>query len=683
MSLFNELKRRNVFKIGAAYLVVGWLLIQAADIIAPQLALPEWAPRLVTFLILLGFPIALVLAWIFDLTPEGVQVTEGRAGSKRFYAIVAGLLVVTLAWFLYDGRDHAPESVVDARVAPSIAVLPFAVLSQDPDTVGLAGGLHDTLITQLSRLRGLEVRSRTSVMRYQDWTGGLRMIAEELGVSVILEGSVQRLGNRTVVNAQLIDARTDAHIWAETFDLTNDDLFALQAEIAQRVASALQIALTTDERAALTTAPTEDQEAFALYLQGLRFLYAGDSADDETDREEHHTRAVDLFEAAVERDPKFALAWAMLARTYATRAWGSALTDYRDMSRKARRAADEAVSLGNHLAEARYARGIVALQLDFDFPRAEREIRAAIEGMPSSAEMHARLGLTLLYLDRWAEGVAAMRKAIELEPTSTGFMRSQREYLMGEKTWDEMRELSRRMAVMNPGSYNDARLLPETEAIVAGDWAPMALFLRSAGEGYRPNPNLTADRVLLAAAQGDWTGAVAALNAVGPEAQPDPAGVFRAWTLLSAGRTDEARLALEGSRSFLQERLRADRDPYIEAQLRASLAWVLAHLGDAAGAHENIARADALWGYHREPADGGRVALSIAFAHTALGEFDAAVAQLRPLIERPSYYPAQRVWLLPFLAPLHRYEPFLALMRAQGVNVTRSPFAAMLAAGED
>lgn len=673
MSLFMELKRRNVFKVGAAYLVVGWVIIEVASTVAPQLNLPEWAPRLITFIILLGFPIALVLAWVFDMTPDGVQVTTGRTGNKRFYAVAAALAVAVVLWFLRD--DLQVPGAPAAGAMPSIAVLPFAVLSRDPDTVGLAGGLHDTLITQLSRLRKLEVRSRTSVMRYQDWTGGLRTIADELGVSVILEGSVQRLGNRTVVNAQLIDARTDAHVWADTFDLTNDDLFALQAEIAQRVVAALQIALTADERASLTTAPTEDQEAYALYLQGLHFLYAGDGAG-EAERDEGYARAVEVLEAAVERDPRFALAWAMLARTYATYAWNSALVDYREMSAKARRAAEEAVALGNHLPEARYARGIVALQLDFDFSRAEREIRAAIEGMPSNAEMHSRLGLTLTYLGRWNDGVAAARRATELEPTSLGLMRALREPLMGQQAWSELRDLSRRLAAMNPGSYVDARLLPEVESMLAGDLAPMAVFLRTAAGGYRSNSALTADLVTLAAAQGDWDGALAVMDAAGPEARPDPAGITRARVLLAAGRTEEARLVLEGARDFFLGRLQADRDPFVEATMRAHLAWVLAHLGDVAGAQENIARADALWGYAREPADGGRVARDIAVAHLALGEFDAAVAQLRPLVERPSYFPAQRLWLMPDLAPLHAYEPFLALMRSHGVDVSRSPFVA-------
>jgi TolB-like protein len=680
MSLFDELKRRNVFKVGAAYLVVGWVIIEVASTVAPQLNLPEWAPRLITFIIMLGFPIALVLAWIFDMTPEGVRVTEGRTGSTRFYAVVGVFVVAAMAWFLYKPVD---QSAIPVAGAPSsLAVLPFAVLSQDPDTVGLAGGLHDTLITQLSRLHGLEVRSRTSVMRYQDWTGGLRMIAEELGVSVILEGSVQRLGNRTVVNAQLIDARSDAHIWAETFDLTNDDLFALQAEIAQRVAAALQVALTPSERSTLTTAPTEDSEAYALYLQGLRFLYAGENLP-EVQREENHARAVEVFEAAVARDPEFALAWAMLARTYATRAWGSALVDYREMSTLARRAAEEAVALGSDLAEARYARGIVALQLDFDFERAAREIRAAIEGMPSSAEMHSRLGLTLIYLRRWDDGVAAARRAHELDPTSISLMRGLRETLMGRQAWGEIRELSRRVATMNPGSYDDARLSPEIESMLAGDLAPMAVFLRGAVDGFRPNPTLTEDRMLLAASQGNWGEAVSIIDAAGPDAQPDEAGLTRAWALLHAGRDEEARVALEGVRDWLQGRLLDDRDPYVEAMMRAALARIQANLGEAGDARRNIARADAIWGYQREPADGGRVAREIAVAHLALGEFDAAVAQLRPLVERPSYFPAQRLWLMADLAPLHRHAPFLALMRAHGVDVTRSPFAAMLAVGGD
>ena len=220
------------------------------------------------------------------------------------FAIAAVLAALAVGWYWRGSVGMAPDAAAGPR---SLAVLPFATLGSDAESSGLAGGLHDTLITQLSKIKGLEVRSRTSVMKYKDWNGGLKQIADELGVTVVLEGSVQRIGNRTVVNAQLIDARTDAHLWAETIDRTGDDLFALQSEIAQRVAKALAVALSPAEQQALSVAPTQDTEAYALYVEAMRH--------DERSRFERARRgsvvakrcllkAAAVFEAAVAKDPQ-------------------------------------------------------------------------------------------------------------------------------------------------------------------------------------------------------------------------------------------------------------------------------------------------------------------------------------------------------------------------------------------
>lgn len=212
MSLLAELKRRKVFRVGGAYLVVAWLLIQVVATVGPMMQLPEWAPRLIMLLLMLGLPIALVMAWVFEVTPDGLKVEAATVGNKRVLIVAAVLAALALGWFIRGVPTAEPTPEAVAGGPRSIAVLPFTSRGADAESTGLAGGLHDTLITQLSKLKGLEVRSRTSVMKYRDWSGGLPAIADELKVHVLLVGSVQRIGNRTVVNAQLIDARTDKHL---------------------------------------------------------------------------------------------------------------------------------------------------------------------------------------------------------------------------------------------------------------------------------------------------------------------------------------------------------------------------------------------------------------------------------------------------------------------------------------
>jgi TolB-like protein len=306
--------------------------------------------------------------------------------------VIIGVLALALGYFALDKfvlsrrADTASSDAGSATTAAtrprSLAVLPFASPGEDAESNALAGGLHDTLITQLSKLNGLEVRSRTSVMKFKDWTGGLKPIAQELAVNVVLEGTVQRQGNRAVVNAQLIDARTDAHLWAETFDRTSDDVFALQAEIAQRVVQSLEVALSPQERKVLTEAPTENRAAYALFVQAQRELNEGQVSIPEAQNEARRKRGAEMLEKAVAADPKFALAWAALSRAYATLAWDTMYGDYRAYGDKARAAAERAVALGADLPEAHFASGSVAMQLDLDFPRAMREFELAVRGAP-------------------------------------------------------------------------------------------------------------------------------------------------------------------------------------------------------------------------------------------------------------------------------------------------------------
>ena len=336
MNLFTELKRRNVFKVGAAYLVVGWLVIQAADLLAPQLNLPEWAPRLVTFLVLIGFPLALVLAWIFDLTAEGLQREQGHVGNKRFYAITGLLTVLALGWFFAGHRAenrapmHEGAPVADTGTSaagpsgpppssaaapadppaapagdelPSVAVLPFVNMSPDPDNEFFADGISEELLNILARIPGLKVASRTSAFSFKGSTTPIPAIATTLQVGHVLEGSVRKQGDRVRITAQLIHARSDAHLWSDTYDRELTDIFKVQEEIAQSIATALEDVLGA--RRVEVIAPTRDLEAYQRFLQGRSRFFQRTDLDD----------ALADLQFAVQRDPEFAEAWALLAAT--------------------------------------------------------------------------------------------------------------------------------------------------------------------------------------------------------------------------------------------------------------------------------------------------------------------------------------------------------------------------------
>ena len=277
-SFFAELKRRNVYKVAVGYAVVGWLLIQVATQVFPFFEIPNWAVRLVVLLIVVGFPIALVIAWAFELTPGGIKRTEeadrvypGRSRSRAWiYVVIAAALLSAGLFFL--GRYTAPNENKIANVpAKSIAVLPFENRSKDPENAYFTEGVQDEILTRLAKVADLKVISRTSTQRFQSEPEDLPKIARQLGVAHILEGSVQKSQDQVRVNVQLINAATDAHLWAESFDRKLTDIFAVESEIAKSIADKLQAKLTGSEAHAMSARPTENTEAYQLYLKGRFF----------------------------------------------------------------------------------------------------------------------------------------------------------------------------------------------------------------------------------------------------------------------------------------------------------------------------------------------------------------------------------------------------------------------------
>ena len=283
--LFRELKRRNVFRVAALYAGVGWLVVEIASTVLPTFEAPEWILQVLIFLVMLGFPLALVLAWAFELTPEGLKrdehVDRSQAGAGRSgrggNIVIVSLLAAVVAFlvldrFVWDDEVETPEAV--ARNERSVAVLPFENMSRDASNEPFTIGIHDDLVAHISRISSIKTISRTSVLQYRDTTKTIPQIAGELGVAAILEGGVQRAGDRIRINVQLIDAATDEHLWSETYDrqLTGANIFAIQSEIATSIAEALRATLSRDERRRIATAPTHSLAAVETYFLGPTYI---------------------------------------------------------------------------------------------------------------------------------------------------------------------------------------------------------------------------------------------------------------------------------------------------------------------------------------------------------------------------------------------------------------------------
>ena len=428
-TFFAELKRRQVFKVAAVYGAVAFVVMQAADFLVPALRLPDGVATGIALVAILGLPLAVALAWAFEMTPEGVQ-RERPASSAELESIVAqprgrrwpagilalaGVVLVAGGGWWVLGRDAgagdgsgAPAAVADSPDRRSIAVLPFANMSGDPDNEYFSDGITDDIITHLSKLSDLKVISRTSVMRFKQTDKGLREIAAELGVATILEGGVQRIGDRVRINAQLIDAVTDEHIWAEQYNRELIDVFAIQSDVALQIAGALQARLSPDERGRVERRPTENLEAYNLYLQG-RFFW------NKRTREGLET-AIDYFERAIDLDPEYALAWVGLADAYSILAdWG--YVSPAETLPRSKVAAVMALEIDETLGEAHIALAYI-LAHEGDWPGAGAAYERGLDLSPGYATGHQWYASYLGYIGRLEEGLREAEAARELDPLS-------------------------------------------------------------------------------------------------------------------------------------------------------------------------------------------------------------------------------------------------------------------------
>src|SRR6059058_3854703 len=420
-NFFAELRRRNVYKVAVAYAVVGWVIAQIATQIFPFLEIPNWIVRLVIVLIAIGFPIALVIAWAFEATPEGIKRAEdvdpnaaARAPKKHawIYVVVIGAAISIALFFLgrYTVGNTTTAAAPNELSAKSIAVLPFDNLSRDPDNAFFAEGVQDEILTRLAKVADLKVIARTSTAKFKSAPENLTDIAKQLGALNILEGSVQKANDQVRVNVQLINALTNAHLWAEIYDRKLTDIFSVESDIAKTIADTLQAKLTGSEEKQVSKKPTENPEAYELYLRGRFFWNKRTSADMKT--------ALGYFEQAASVDPNYAVAYAGMADCYLLLPlYGGGVPA--EMSPKAIAMAQKAISLDPTLGEPHASLGLVHSLFDFDFAASVREFEEAIRLNPNYAIAHHWFGdSTLPALGQFDRANAEAKRALELDPLS-------------------------------------------------------------------------------------------------------------------------------------------------------------------------------------------------------------------------------------------------------------------------
>ena len=472
-SFFVELKRRNVYKVAVAYAVVAWLLIQGASILFPTFDAPPWAMKVLVALLVLCFPVALVLSWAFEITPEGIKLESEidpkksitRKTGRKIVGLTIAVAIVAAGLLVFQmvGRDHSSpaaagkrraENAEDRRPpaaagslpipAKSIAVLPFDNLSRDPDNAYFVEGIQDEILTRLAKIADLKVIARSSTQRFQN-KGDLPQIAQQLGVAHLLEGSVQKVNDQVRINVQLIKAASEAHLWAEVYDRKLIDIFAVESEIAKTIADTLQAKLSGSEQHAIAARPTENTEAHQLYLKG-RFFWNKRTGDD-------LKKSIDYFEQAITIDPNYAPGYAGVADAYALLPGYNAGAP-RDCYPKAIAAAKKVLELDDTLAEAHTTLGMATYFYEFDFAQANREFQRAIELNPNYATGHQQYGNVILAaLGRFDDAIVEGKRAIELDPLSLIINADLGVTYFFARRYDEAIAQQRKTLEMDPGFY--------------------------------------------------------------------------------------------------------------------------------------------------------------------------------------------------------------------------------------
>jgi TolB-like protein/Flp pilus assembly protein TadD len=620
-NFFAELKRRKVYRVAVAYAVLSWLLIQIATQTFPFFEIPTWAVRLVVILLALGFPVALLLAWAFELTPEGIKRTDEIDAASAPPAVAKASVPASVP---------APEK--------SIAVLPFENLSDSQENEYFADGIQDDVLANLAKIADLKVISRTSVRQYKTGMRNLREIGDALGVAHILEGTVRRAGNRVRVNVQLINARTDAHIWADTFDRELLDLFALQSELAEKITVALRANLSPQEKASLRIHSTADLEAYENYLRA-RDLFRWSGAGDPRENGE---KALRFLARAVARDPEFALAYCQISRWHTELYW---FGYDRKTSRleEGKKAAETALRLQPELGDAHLALAYYHYFGFRDYERARGELEIAGRTTPNDAEVWDANAAIDRRQGRWPKSLAHFQRARELDPRNVSVLwnLSETYALLGH--FAEAEQTIAEALEVNPNAHFFSLERATIELRRTGSTAAMHAALRKIPREFDPGGGVTLTALRLSLMDRDYAAGARLLTASPHERYNDTglggtAGTLdgysfpRSWyeglIARGLGKQDEARRAFEATRREVEADLGCCAD---DAKAIAVLGLVHAALGQKEEALREGEQAAAMLPVSLDAYDGPILAANLAVIYAQVGEKDLAISQLEEL----------------------------------------------------
>jgi TolB-like protein len=646
---FDELKRRKVFRVAVAYAIAAGGVIQLASAIFPAWELPNWTLRLTVLLLLVGFPVALILGWAYDVTPDGIRLTPNPAlapGSVSSHAhlrrnifllALSGLALAAVAGFFLLPRLTALD------VEKSIAVLPFENLSADKRNAYFADGIQDDILTNLAKIRDLKVISRTSVMGYRENAPGAREIGKALGVGAVLEGSVRREGNRVRLNVQLIDTQTDQHLWAEDYDRELTDVFAIQTDLAQKIAHELQAQLSPSEKEQIMRRPTENDEAYLAFVQAGSWHTSLESFAKLKEAEK-------LYQRAIQLDPKFSLA---LANLSTLESWiFHAFEPVEVRSELARSYAQRALDSQPDLPEAHLARGFSLYYGDRDYGAALKELAIARGGLPNDAQVSLVIGAIQRRQGHWKESTASLEKAADLSPNDVWVLENlayNYQMLRDYKEANRVVDLGLAIDPKKVGLWSLKSQLAMTER---GDFsvAEKALKLTprtGAGAGVERKNQLSAEektilllsRANVALLEGKYEEALATLEGATEEAfSGKPGGLFEKHFLAGLahqklGHEADAQAAFSKAKELAQIEVRAAPN---DAPRNANLARALARLGEKEAAIAQAIRATELLPESVDAFSGPDMTAMLAEVYALTGENSKAIELLDGLLSRPN-----------------------------------------------
>jgi len=652
---FEELQRRKVYRVAAAYIIAAGFIIQIGSAVFPAWELPNWTLRLVVVLLLIGFPISLILAWAYDITPQGIRATPAPRTHRRrnlVMLIAIGVIASAVAGFFLFPRAFR------RNVEKSIAVLPFQSLSDEKENAYFADGIQDDILTNLSKIGDLKVISRMSVMSYRgDALRNAREIGKALGVGTLLEGSVRRIGNRVRVNVQLIDASNDEHIWAEDYDRDLTDVFAIQTDLAQKIASALQAKLSPTEKARLDNRPTQNPDAYLLFVQAHEYANRTDMFNDTS------LKAVPLFEQAIKLDPTFAMAFADLSTV---ESWIYHSFDPVPAWReKARLNADEALRLKPDLPEGHLALGFSYYYGDRDYERALAEFETARRGLPNESQAYLAIGAIQRRQGKWTESTANLEKAATLDPKNTDILMQLCFSYMALRNFETADKMLDRVIAASPQSFQACALKGFMAVLWKGDLSAAEKVFSSVPHENDESGLTTWGRAWILTLERKFPDALQLLEQFPGETMystttaPCPKVFAKGLIHLLQGDKTKATAEFEKAREISEKLI---REAPGDAARHAQHGRILAALGQKQEAIAEGKRAVELLPESQDALDGPQCTSALAEIYACTGEFDEAFGLLDHLFAIPCNLTVPMFKLDPAWDPLRKDPRYQALI---------------------